>query len=480
MVGLPPIPAIQGPLAIRVVHPPSGTVNPGTDSVFVYGSVGSGSAEMAINGWVVPVQPNGAFLAYIPRPANDSLRIAVRDGLRTADAVVAYRPRPAVGVGTPTPTVEYPTPRGGRISGTADTLSTGSDAAIGRPTPTGTYRWFLPDGARVVMTAERADMVRVKLDSSTDGWFPRANIAEDIIGPVPAVVVSRPTVTEGDGWTDVRVAVGYAPFLVEAADSVLRVRLHGVLPETYRVEPAGGGVAVVDLFPAALDAATMRIHPRGRLWGFKAFYDVDGSLVLRVRNAPPIDPVQPLRGLRITVDPGHPPSGAVGPTGLIEADANLAIGQRLAAQLRIRGADVTMTRVDGGDVSLTDRVDMAVAYDSHILVSVHNNAFPEGVNPFTRNGTSSYYFHAASADLAKAMNDAIVETTLIRDLGAIQGNLALVRPTWMPSVLTEALFMPIPEQESALRDPEFLDRLAAAHVRGLERFLRNVSNGEDR
>ena len=56
------------------------------------------------------------------------------------------------------------------------------------------------------------------------------------------------------------------------------------------------------------------------------------------------------------------------------------------------------------------------------------------------------------------------------------GNLALVRPTWMPSTLTESLFMPIPEQESALRDPAFLDQLAEAHARGIEAFLRARAN----
>ena len=71
----------------------------------------------------------------------------------------------------------------------------------------------------------------------------------------------------------------------------------------------------------------------------------------------------------------------------------------------------------------------------------------------------------------------IAETTGIPDRGAKWGNLALVRPTWMPSVLTESLFRPIPEQEAALRDPAFLDRLADAHVRGIEDFLRVRAGG---
>jgi N-acetylmuramoyl-L-alanine amidase len=53
----------------------------------------------------------------------------------------------------------------------------------------------------------------------------------------------------------------------------------------------------------------------------------------------------------------------------------------------------------------------------------------------------------------------------------LTGNLALVRPTWMPSVLTESLFMALPDQEAALRHPGFVRNLAEAHARGIERFL---------
>jgi N-acetylmuramoyl-L-alanine amidase len=38
-------------------------------------------------------------------------------------------------------------------------------------------------------------------------------------------------------------------------------------------------------------------------------------------------------------------------------------------------------------------------------------------------------------------------------------------------VLTESLYLMFPEQEAALRNGDFLDRLAQAHIRGLEKFL---------
>jgi N-acetylmuramoyl-L-alanine amidase len=471
--GLPPVPAVEGPLAIAIVHPPAGVVRPEMDSVLVYGSVGSGRATLTINGASVPVQPNGAFLAFLPRPPDDALFLEAREGDRTVQTVHTYRPPPpppATG-GTPVVTTTYPSIRTARVSGGADTVATGSEPAIGRPSPTGIYRWFLPNGAKVELTGERADMVRARLDSATEAWFPRSAVELEA-GRSHSSVVGSPLVLGDTRWTDVQLPVDGAPFHVEATDSMLEVTIHGVDPTFFRMEADDGVVALVEVHPKGSDAVTMRIFPTGSIWGFKTFYGADGRLVVRVRPPPSIDPSAPLRGIRVAVDPGHPPGGAPGPTGLSEAEANLAIGLRVAALLRDRGAEVLLTRSTDGDVALTDRVDMAVDWNADLLVSIHNNAFPEGANPFRRNGTSSYFFHPMSADLARAMNEAIVATTQIRDLGAIHGNLALVRPMWMPSVLTESLFMPIPEQESALRDGDFLDRLAAAHVRGLEAFLR--------
>ncbi|MBV9774111.1 MAG: hypothetical protein JO040_09185, partial [Gemmatimonadetes bacterium] len=68
--GLPAVPAVSGPLNIRVMHPSGDPFPRGVDSTFVFGSVGNGSATLAINGAPVEVAPNGAFLAYLPLPAN--------------------------------------------------------------------------------------------------------------------------------------------------------------------------------------------------------------------------------------------------------------------------------------------------------------------------------------------------------------------------------------------------------------------------
>jgi N-acetylmuramoyl-L-alanine amidase len=62
----------------------------------------------------------------------------------------------------------------------------------------------------------------------------------------------------------------------------------------------------------------------------------------------------------------------------------------------------------------------------------------------------------------------------LRDLGVYYDNLALARPTWMPSVLCEGAFIIVPEQEAALRTPEFQQRYAEGVVDGLEAYFRKL------
>src|SRR5690606_8104516 len=72
---LPPVPAVTGPLAIRVVYPPAGGVVNAGDSSFVFGSVGDGSAALRINGQAVRVWPNGAWLGWIEFPRDSVMRL---------------------------------------------------------------------------------------------------------------------------------------------------------------------------------------------------------------------------------------------------------------------------------------------------------------------------------------------------------------------------------------------------------------------
>lgn len=478
---LPPIPEREGPLDIDLVYPREGATKPDADSTFLFGSVGTGDAELTINGHPVSVAPNGAYLAYVPVPEDGRYVFSARSERDADTFVYSYAEPPPPG-----PEVEpFDAPRFAVVAGGRDTLATGSQIvhAYPVPTPGADRKWFFPPGTRLTATGRAGGLIRVKLTSETDAWIDTSNV--QFIEPVdegPRISSgSRVSVTESRRHVDVKIGSDRAPFLVLPDVRSLGIVIYGLdLPNT--VPKASGYFEGASWTGLPGDSAYLHLDLSEPLWGFKAFYEEDGALVVRLRRPPAVDAADPLRGLRVMVDPGHPPGGAIGPTGLTEAEANLDVSLRLANMLRDRGAEVVMTRTtESGLVSDTQvatelwaRVDLAVAEDADLLVSVHNNAFPDGVNPFLNFGTETYYYHTFSAPFAEALQRHLVEVTGLPDLGAKQRSLALVRPSWMPSTLTESLFMMFPQQEAALRHPDFQEKLARAHLDGILAFLQDV------
>jgi N-acetylmuramoyl-L-alanine amidase len=222
------------------------------------------------------------------------------------------------------------------------------------------------------------------------------------------------------------------------------------------------------------DRAEYRVELHDQPFGYLVRWD-GSAIVLRVRRPPEVDAARALAGLVIAVDAGHPPGGSTGPTGLYEPVATLGIAERLRGYLEQRGATVVMTRTAPGAVALADRPVIARRAGAHAFVSIHLNGFPDGVNPFERNGTGTYYFNAWSEPLARAVQAGMVRQMGLRDLGVYYDNLAVLRPTWMPSVLCEGAFLMIPQQEAALRTPEFQDRYARGVADGLEAYFGALS-----
>ncbi|HNC74643.1 MAG TPA: N-acetylmuramoyl-L-alanine amidase, partial [Elusimicrobiota bacterium] len=191
-----------------------------------------------------------------------------------------------------------------------------------------------------------------------------------------------------------------------------------------------------------------------------------------------------LEGLKIVVDAGHSwDIGSRGPTGLLEKDANLAIAKCLERKLRSEKADVVMLRYGSENVNLYDRPKLAWAARGDVLISVHNNALPDGANPFERNGYGVYYYHPQSEDLATEIHEAYGDifgraqafrSTHLRDDGLHYGNLALARTSQMPAVLTESAYVIWPPEEELLKTETFQCDCAEAMFRGLKRFVKKM------
>jgi N-acetylmuramoyl-L-alanine amidase len=329
------------------------------------------------------------------------------------------------------------------------------------------------------VTGQSGEWRRVRLDESLEVWVAGADAAPQPTGlPLPTRIAGNARVVPAEGWVDLVIPTGERPpYLVQEDGRSLQLTLYGTTANTDLVQLRGNDPLVRDVTWVQESAGRARytLHLAEAPYGYQVLWN-GSALVLRVRRTPAVDRNAPLRGLTIAVDPGHPPIGATGPTGLYEAVATLAIGRRVQALLAARGAKVVMTRTTDDPVALGDRPIIARRANAHALVSIHLNALPDGINPFSAHGTGTYYFHPHSVALARAVQRGMVRRMGLRDLGVYYDNLALVRPTWMPSVLCEGAFLMLPEQEAALRTAEFQEAYARGVVEGLEGYFAELGS----
>ena len=351
---------------------------------------------------------------------------------------------------------------------------------VGRALPGGTYYYFFPTGTRAAATGRVNGDLRVRLSSGSTAWVAANEALALPVGlPEVAATVGSVRLTAAPDRVALRIPVSWRiPFKVLEEERRLTLTLFGTRGDVNWIQFGPTDTLVRDIRwsqPAA-DEVALTIDLADAVWGYRTRWD-GTDLILEVKRPPRINAARPLAGLKVVVDAGHPPAGATGPTGLRESEANLAIAKMVERMFRAAGATVLMTRKDTLPVDLTPRVLFADSAGADLLVSIHNNALPDGVNPFTNSGTSVYYNQPRSLAWARPVSAALVRRLGIRDLGVGRGDLALVRPTWMPSILTEGMFLMIPEQEHALRSPAGQRLYAQAVLDGTLAFLRERARG---
>jgi N-acetylmuramoyl-L-alanine amidase len=362
--------------------------------------------------------------------------------------------------------------------GVANAAADSDRTIIGRPVPGGTYKWFFLPGTVVPLVAREGGFARVRLDRDLDVYVDTADLREtQATSAVQRRVSANMKVRPSADGVDLVIPIGArAPYFVEEQDRAIVLTLYGVRANTDVINYAGTDsiVRTVEWAQESADRARVTVGLRGAPYGYLVVWEND-ALVLKLRGHPHVDPSRPLAGLTIAVDPGHPPIGATGPTGLWEPQATLPIGQRLKTILEQRGARVVMTRTTADPVALGDRPIIARRANVHAFVSIHLNAYPDGINPFVAPGSGTYFFRAHSEPLARAVQRGMVAHLGLQDLGVNYDNLAVVRGTWYPAVLCEGAFIMLPDQEAALRTPEFQDRYASGVADGLESYFRSLN-----
>ena len=191
----------------------------------------------------------------------------------------------------------------------------------------------------------------------------------------------------------------------------------------------------------------------------------------------------------IIIDPGHGgiDGGAVGVSGALEKDINLAIGLRLREILTEAGYTVVMTR--DTDISIHDsdavtvrqkkvsdmrkRLAMTQLYEKSILISIHQNKLGD------RKVTGAQVFYSPnnpeSEVLAQAIQDEFNRSIQIngrnKEIKKTGKNLYLFYNAKNIAILNECGFMSNPSEEALLGDPVYQEKIAFTIFSGLINYF---------
>lgn len=190
----------------------------------------------------------------------------------------------------------------------------------------------------------------------------------------------------------------------------------------------------------------------------------------------------------IVIDAGHGgvDGGATSCTGVLESQFNLQISKRLNALFQLLGYRTRMIRTEDISVytkgetiaqkkasDLKERVRIVNETENALLLSIHQNNFPDGQY------SGAQVFYAASDEsktLAKALQAAFVKhlnPSSNRQEKKSSG-VYLMEHIRRPGVLIECGFLSNPEEEAKLRSREYQLKLCAVIASVVEQNLSNT------
>ncbi len=467
----------DGPLKMELRYPANGVQMAG-DSIAAWGTLGTGRAILTINGVRVQVEPNGAFASYVatPKDAERSLVFVARRGSDSVRHVVQLakvaggeaKSSAAIGVRPLTTWVRMQ-----RLpSDTADS-ATQARPIYTRWRPDGQVALGLMQGMRVHADAETDDALRLDISKDVSVWVPRVDAL-----PAPArartLRAGRLTINpDVDSGVVLRIPLSEpVPTSVELSGDRLIWTIHGaewatppapadvhssmvrrVVPQTAR-----GGRVVVDLGLSAMPI------------GWRSEW-TNGELRLRVRRPHAVG--ESLKGMRILLDPGHPPDGSMGAAGLAEDSVTLAVALAAERQLRSLGADVALTRRDSKRLSLEARAATIEQRSPEVFVSIHANSPGPGRPPIAVDRTFVYWMDPHAIQLARNVAENVAESLGQPLYGQSQGEYAVLRSSWATSVLVEGFGLVLPEREAFMRSGDGVEAYATGIVKGIQKWSRS-------
>lgn len=463
------------------------------DSLFLFGHVEDANGRLEINGRDIPIHPEGGWLAWVARgnvlplptdspyhPGNQST-VSIKYETAAYPGQEVHRTSRRIHFVTTGPQGINPLeldfrPQEMRLKVTSDNAK----LRCGNP---GTYVMFPARGTILIADGNQGlttKQWRIPLSMGQVSWIDDDMVTVDAPLTIPESALITKAMCEVDGRdTRVQIPVGQRKlYRVDRVDEDrLELTIYGAVSKTDIILQPTESRAVDEIRWSQVDSTTYRLTAFIRpewFWGWDDGYDSDDNLTWKIIEAPEIGK-KPLEGLTIVTDPGHGGSqfSAIGPTGLMEKDANQMLGEKVNASLREAGATVFPTRTKDVTLGLIERIDFAKHHKADILISLHHNALPQGINPELHKGASVHYYQRHSLGVAEAMYRGMTDGEWHGD-GVRYQDLAMTRPSFCPAVLVEAGFMLHPNEEVQFKRPDHHAWIASMMTSGLEQYLEDL------
>lgn len=434
-------------LAFDIVYPKQNDVTINADSTFF---IGSSNKPLKINNIDVPLHNSGGFAFYVNLINGKNTFIIQNEDKK--EIFIITKPIVKAKQIQNSNTTEYKEVKTFEITNDNTPLrSTPISSGINRIS-------HLQRNILVNVNGEKNGFYRVILDNNTYGWVSKTDVK------LSNTVLELINIPKFEKYED-KDFLTYI-FHLEKKVPYKITENNSIKLEIFNIKDCPNNTYTIEIPVSDIGKA---------IFGYEGKY-TENDFVLKVRKYPDINSKKPLKNIKISLDAGHggTEKGAIGCLGHTEKDINLSLVKNLETELKKRGAKVFLTRDDDIYVGLKDRVEKSNNENSHIFISIHGNALPDGYDPNQHSGTSIYYYYDQARPLAENILKTMVTDLKLCDDKVRQGSLAVVRNTNAPSILIEVAYLINPEDNSKLITPEFQQECAKAIADGIEKYFLRI------
>ena len=379
-----------------------------------------------------------------------------------------------------------------KVTAPVGVARTGASTNYSRLTP-------LPQGTTARVTAIEGEWLRLDYGA----WIKAAE-TQPVLGNIPPQsmikgIVSRPKLSATEIIFPLQIPV---PVEIKQQSDSITLTLHNTIAQTDTIrldaDPMIKRLDWQQVSPTQIDY-TFELNQQQQ-WGYDLRYE-NSNLVFSLRHAPKIaakpvfgsrkdslnldareiiktDLQQPLKNIKILLDPGHggEESGSKGPTGYPEKKINLIISKLVKAELTQLGATVYLTREKDQDVSLQARMTMIDRLKPDLALSIHYNALPDSGDAENTQGISTFWYNTQAHAPAIFLHNYLVKKLDRPNAGTFWNNLALTRPHTAPSILLELGFMINPQEFEWITDEKEQQKLAKTLAEGIKEWFTKINS----